>query len=333
MQKVSTDLPGLTAPSEPRQTIFGVYFQDDWKVRPNLTFNLGIRYEPTTVPSDPKGRWATLSTIYYPGIDQLPNCGAQFKDASGNVTCNQQSTLFHNNSKNDFDPRVGFAWDPQGNGKMSIRGGFGFYDQLPLLAFMGSAANSQTFPFLLSGSSGNLASDSYGPIGMYPGASTCTGTPLPMSCQVSAGGVRGSRAAYVEQNPKRAYVMQWNLSVERQLTPNLTLMIGYVGSHGVHGTTQVDDVNSVLPLVEGGKYLWPCDNPSSGFVLPVGGNINDCGGVTGGPKGGLGSGTTLNQTVGRLPATFFRNSSVYHGLEVSLTKQLSHGFQVNGSFT
>jgi hypothetical protein len=49
--------------------------------------------------------------------------------------------------------------------------------------------------------------------------------------------------------------------------------------------------------------------------------------------GGHGSGTVLNQTVGRLPATFFRNSSVYHGLELELTKMMSHGLQVNGSFT
>ena len=50
---------------------------------------------------------------------------------------------------------MGFAWDPQGNGKMSVRGGFGFYDQLPLIAFMGSAANNNTAPFLQSGG-GNL---------------------------------------------------------------------------------------------------------------------------------------------------------------------------------
>jgi hypothetical protein len=323
VQKVSTDLPGLTAPSEPRQTIFGVYFQDDWKLRPNLTINLGLRYEPTTVPSDPKGRNATLASIYDTTGTQLPLCGMQFKNASGNVTCNAQTNgLFRNNSLHDFDPRIGFAWDPQNNGKMSVRGGIGLYDQLPLIAFMGSSSSSQTFPFLLSGSSGHLLSGSLGPYASYPGASTCTGTPLPMACQVSAGGVKGSRTAYVEQNPKRAYVMQWNFSVERELLPNLTLMVGYVGSHGIHGTTQVDDVNIVLPTKPAGTYLWPCDG---GSALPVGGNINQC--------PGLGSGTQLNATIGRLPATFFRNSSVYHGLEVQVTKKISHGFQVNGSFT
>jgi hypothetical protein len=114
--------------------------------------------------------------------------------------------------------------------------------------------------------------------------------------------------------------MQWNFSIERELLPNLTLMVGYVGSHGVHGPTQTDDVNIVLPTNPSGTYLWPC-----GPFVAGGGNINDC--------TQHGSGTALNQTVGRLPATFFRNSSVYHGLEVQLTKVMSHGFQVNGSFT
>lgn len=329
-QKISTDLPGKTAPSSPRQTIFGVYFQDDWKFRPNLTINLGMRYEPTTVPNDPQGRNATLPSIFDTTGTQLPLCGQQFKDPTGAVVCNAQTNgLFRNNSLRDFDPRVGFAWDPQSNGKTSVRGGFGFYDQLPLIAFMGSAADSQTFPFLLAGSNANLAGGSFGEFGSFP--SGCAGPTLPMACQVSAGGVQGSRAAYVEQNPKRAYVMQWNLSVQRQIIPNLTFQIGYVGSHGVHGTTQVDDVNIVLPISSPMGYLWPCDNPVTGFVYS-GGNINDCNGTVAQP-GGHGSGTVLNQTVGRLPATFFRNSSVYHGLELELTKMMSHGLQVNGSFT
>jgi outer membrane receptor protein involved in Fe transport len=116
-QKVSTDLPGLTAPSEPRQSIFGVYIEDDWKFRPNLTLNLGLRYEPTTVPIDPLGRNATLPTIYDSTGNQLPMCGKQFTNAAGTVICNAQTNgLFRNNSLHNFDPRVGFAWDPQNNG-------------------------------------------------------------------------------------------------------------------------------------------------------------------------------------------------------------------------
>src|SRR5579872_2706738 len=75
---ITTDIPGTLAPEEMRQSIFGVYIQADWRVRPNLTINMGLRYEPATVPSDPKGRNATLDTIFSTATNQLPLCGMEF---------------------------------------------------------------------------------------------------------------------------------------------------------------------------------------------------------------------------------------------------------------
>lgn len=328
--KITTDIPGTLAPEEARLSIFGLYIQDDWRFRPNLTINLGLRYEPSTVPNDPKGRNATLDSIFDTTGTQLPLCGTLFTDAFGNPTCNSRNgPLFKNNTLHDFEPRVGFAWDPQGNGKMSIRAGAGLYDQLPLLAFMGSTSNGNTAPFLISGSSGNLATGSWGQSGSFSGACPSGGTfPAGTSaaCQVSAAG--SNRVAFIDRTPKRAYVIQYNLSVQREIVPNMTLMVGYVGSHGVHGTTQVDDVNSVLPTSINGSYYWPCDSSTFTFTT---GNSADCAGPTG--NGGLGSGTRINRSFGRLPATFFRNSSLYNGLEVQLTKAMSHGIQFQSAFT
>lgn len=324
---ITTDIPGTLAPEEMRQSIFGLYIQDDWRVRPNLTINMGLRYEPATVPSDPKGRNATLDSIFSTSTTQLPLCGMEFTDANGNPTCDSRNgPLFKNNTLHDFDPRVGFAWDPTGSGKTSVRGGAGIYDQLPLLAFMGSTSNGNTAPFLVSGSSNNLATGSFGEFSSFGAcpAAPPAGTAWPIgtstACQVSAAGQ--SRVAFIDRTPKRAYVIQYNLSVQRQIAPNTTVMIGYVGSHGLHGTTQVDDVNEVLPKLIGGSYFWPCETPGNLFT---GGNSNDC------PE--RGSGTVINQSWGRLPATFFRNSSLYNGMQVQLNKQMSHGFQVTAGFT
>ena len=331
---ITTDIPGTLSPEEIRQTVFGVYIQDDWRVRQNLIINLGLRYEPTTVPSDPKGRNATLDSIFDTTGTQLPLCGTLFTDANGNPTCNSRSgPLFRNNTLRDFDPRVGFAWDPKGNGKMSIRGGAGLYDQLPLPAFLGSTSNGNTAPFLVSGSSHNLATGSFGEFGSF---GPCPAPPVnpadpwnagtATACQVSAAGQ--SRVAFIDRTPKRAYVIQYNLSVQREIFPSTTLLVGYVGSHGLHGTTQVDDVNQVLPKLIGGSYYFPCDKPATGGnpIIPfTGGNSNDC--------PGLGSGTIINKSWGRLPASFFRNSSLYNGLQVQVNKTMSHGFQVSGGFT
>jgi hypothetical protein len=314
--KITTDLPGLVAPVEARAAIYSVYFQDDWRFRPNLTINLGLRYEPMAIPRDAQGRNATLLSIYDTTGSQLPVCGTAI---SGQ--CNAQTYgLFHNNTRKDFSPRVGFAWDPQSNGKMSVRGGFGFYDQLPLIAVMGSAVNGNTAPFLHSGSA-NLVAGSFGQLSAFGGSTCPSSVGNSALCQLSVAG--SSRVAHMEQNPKRAYVMQWNLSVQRELMPNLTALIGYVGSHGVHGTTQTDDVNIVLPLSSPQGYLWQCETEGAPFL---GGNSNDC------PAIGVGT-KILNQSFGRLPSTFFRNSSVYHGLELQLTKAMSHGFQAQASFT
>jgi hypothetical protein len=319
---ITTDIPGSLAPEEMRQTIFGMYFQDDYKLRQNLTINMGLRYEPTTVVSDPKGRNATLDTIYFPGTGQLPLCGIAFAG-----TCNARNgPLYGNNTLHDFDPRVGFAWDPQSNGKMSVRGGFGLYDQLPLPAFMGSTSNGNTAPFLVSGSNSNLATGSFGEFSSFGpcpapptgGAAWAQGTST--ACQVSAAGA--NRVAFIERAPKRAYVMQYNLSIERQIARDTTLMVGYVGSHGLHGTTQVDDVNEVLPTKIGGNYYWPCEAPGNPFL---GGNSANC------PA--IGSGSKINGSWGRLPATFFRNSSLYNGLQAQLNKRMSYGFQASVGFT
>jgi hypothetical protein len=335
--KLVTDLPGAIRPVEPRATIFGGYIQDDFRLRPNLTINLGLRYEPMQIAHDPQGRNATILSIYDTTGSQLPSCGKAQYDSKGTLICNSQiDGLFRNNTRKNFEPRVGFAWDPKGNGKMSIRGGFGFYDQLPLLAFMGSTSNNNTAPFLQSGG-GNLVASSFGKLGDFGACVLPAQVGDSAFCQAAGGA--SSRVAFIEQTPKRAYVMQYNLNIQREIAPNLTALIGYVGSRGVHGPTQSDDPNTVFPVKNlNGTYLWPCDNiqPNVGGginnILPAGGNINQCPAVN--PvKITNPSYPTLNATFGRMPSTFFRNSSVYHGLQAQLTKQMSHGLQATVSFT
>ena len=221
-QNFKADLPGLLNPRHLRQIIVGTYFQDDIRLFPNLTVNLGLRYEMSTVPSETSGKLASLSSL----------TGSQIH--TGNP-------LFSNPTLRNFEPRVGFAWDPFRNGKTAVRGGFGMFDVLPLPIELRGAVFA-VFPFFDSASTTNLFA------GSFPTGAFSLLTPDKSSARVD----------YFEPNPPRNYVMQWNLSVQQALTPDTTLLIAYVGSRAIHNALQTDDSNIVMPTtVTPQGYLWP----------------------------------------------------------------------------
>jgi hypothetical protein len=121
----------------------------------------------------------------------------------------------------------------------------------------------------------------------------------------------------IEQNPHRNYAMNWNLNIQREVVPSLTAAVAYVGSRSIHSPFSTDDSNMVIPTLTSAGYLWPCDQTVTGFPS------TPC----------TGGGTLLNPNVGRIRATWWDNSSSYHGLQAGLSKTMSHGFQVQGSYT
>jgi hypothetical protein len=263
-------VPGTFSPRGIRQSLFGGYVQDDWRMRPNLTLNLGLRYEAVTVPTEVQNKLAVLPTL----TSSLPHLGSPY---------------FQNPTKRDFEPRVGFSWDPFRNGKTAVRGAFGIFDALPL-NYEFNQAQVQTAPFAEQFSASNLAQ------GSFPfGAATPNGS---AGLQLTS--------SYIEQNPHRNYVMIWNLNVQRELTPSTNVMLGYVGNHGVHMLDRMDDIDIVLPV-----------NTPQGLLFPS-------------PPG---SGTRLNPGVGAIIGAYWGGDSEFDALEAQVTKRMSHGFQVQGSYT
>lgn len=213
--------PDTTSTPHLRQKLFGGYIQDDWRIRPTLTLNLGLRYEMTTVPTEVDNHLANLASLTAP-------------------TITLGSPLFSNPTTRNFEPRIGFAWDPFHNGKTAVRGAFGEFDVLPLL-YEFFFAQGATAPFSEVLTKGNL------PPGSFPSGAASIGGTSPSSLIV----------AYVPQNPARNYVLIWNLNVEQQLTANTTLSVGYVGNHGVHMLNRADDVNSTQPISTSAGLLFP----------------------------------------------------------------------------
>src|SRR5258708_2072342 len=106
-----------------RQSIIGGYIQDDWRWKPNLTLNLGLRYEMATVPTETSGKLVNLRNI----MDVLPVCGVMVAGS-----CSGTGALYSNPTLKNLEPRIGFAWDPFHNGQIAVRGGAGLFDVLPL---------------------------------------------------------------------------------------------------------------------------------------------------------------------------------------------------------
>jgi hypothetical protein len=252
-----------------RQTVVGAYIQDDWRWRPNLTVNLGLRYEIATVPTEVHGELTTLRNI----TDAAPHIG---------------DPLFSNPTRRNFEPRVGMSWDPFHNGKTVINSGFAIFDVLPL-PYLIQFNELFSAPFFELGNATNL------PQGSFP----------TRAFGIVAGSPNTFRQAYFDPNPPRNYVALWNLTIQRQFAKDLSGMIGYVGSRGIHQPFRVEDVDIVLPTLTPQGYLWPS------------------------PPG---SGTRLNLNAGRITAGYWSGDSYYHALQVQIKKKISHG-SLEGSYT
>ncbi len=267
---LSAAIPSAISERGFRQTIVGAYVQDDWRWRPNLTVNLGLRYEMATVPTEVQGKLTVLRQI----TDAQPHLG---------------DPLFSNPTLRNFEPRVGFSWDPFGDGKTALSAGFGMFDVLPL-PYLIQFNELFSAPFFKLGNSTSL------PPGAFPSGAFA----------IVAGSSSGFRHGYFDPNPKRNYVMQWNLTVARDLARDVSLRVGYVGSRGVHQIFRVEDLDIVLPTLTSEGYLWPS---------PVG------------------SGTRLNVNSGLVSGGLWQGNSFYDALQVKVKAKIRHGAEIEGSYT
>jgi hypothetical protein len=268
-----------------RETQFGAYVQDDIRLQKTLTLNAGLRYEMLTVPTESHGRTSVLRNL----SDPQPVCGVS------NPACAGTGPLFSNPTLRNFEPRLGFAWNPR-SGKTLFRGGFGIFDVLPL-PYEFTLTIQRVAPFTRTIVGENPAPGSLGPSPTDPNAN-------PKSAyQQFINQADTNLAYYAQPNPKRNYVMQWNVSVARELTSTLALTVGYVGSRGVHQPYRVDNIDMVLPTLTSAGYLWPI------------------------------SGSKVNPNFGRINGTLWQANSFYDAMQVDVAKRASHGIQFHGAYT
>ena len=188
-----------------RETQFAIYAQDDWKVLPTLTLNLGLRYEPGTNISEINGN---LNYILIPGTFISPTL------PGASAYTNVPNVFANNPSLHNLDPRIGIAWDPFKDHKTSIRAGFGLFHNI--IGPREFGAESYNNPPFKTGTALNPA---------------FTVTENPALLAAAKPSQSFGLDYFIHNTP---YVEQWNLTVERELINNTIVSLGYVGSHSVH---------------------------------------------------------------------------------------------------
>jgi hypothetical protein len=257
------------------QPSYAGYAQDSFKWKPNFTFNIGLRYEWNSSPSEAMNRFTNFNTT-----------------TGTLVSANQP---YHTNNMN-WEPRVGFAWDPFKNGKTSVRAAYAILTQDPTINIVTGLSGNPPFALPISVSSATSAITLENPSAAITGVSLGPGA--------------------INPNFDNMYSQDWNLTIERQLTSTMLFSVAYVGMKATH-LQFTQNVNQ--PLVTGDVYGSTRPFPS----LPLASAILPAQCAAPNPVCPLGTINEVNSA----------GNSNYHALWATLNKQLSKGFQILASYT
>jgi carboxypeptidase family protein len=255
------------------QPSYDAFAQDSFKWKPNFTFNIGLRYAWNSSPSESAGHFT------------------QFDPTTGTLVSAPQP--YHTNNKN-FQPRVGFAWDPFKNGKTSVRAAYAIMTQDPTTNIVTGLSGNPPFAIPISISSGAVAVAN-------PGGSL---------------GVTSLGPAAINPNFNDMYAQDWNLTIDRQVTSSMSLSLAYVGLKSTH--LQLNQ-NINQPLVTNNVYgtTRPFPTlPATSPILPA-----QC------------TAPHPACTLGNINQVNSNGNSNYNALWVTLNKHFSHGLQFLSSYT
>ena len=288
------------------QSGLGLYFQDNWRVRPSFTLNLGLRYSFVTLPREVNGATSSLVNFQDDKVTIGPLAG-------------------NNATKKSFSPRVGFAWAP-GDQRTSVRGGVGIFYVNP--SFYHWRTSFQVMPpFTMST---RLDDDRKN--------KTCDGSGFikGTNCEVK---LRFPDAFFTqtsfladkprlnvrppEYNQKATYITRWSLNLQRELGSNILLTAGYTGSRGVHlWIMERAELNrwricaERLPCDETTQVgEWP-DNPGPGQYKMFDEDLD-----------------LINPAFGVNRPQMPSGTSDYHGGAFSVSQRLTRGLQWQVSYT
>ncbi|MGC1482952.1 MAG: TonB-dependent receptor [Candidatus Acidiferrum sp.] len=257
------------------QSSYDGFAQDSFKWKPNFTINIGLRYAWNSSPSEAANRF----TNFDPTTGEL-------------VSANQP---YHTNNKN-FQPRIGFAWDPFKDGKTSVRAAYAILTQDPTTNIVTGLSGNPPFAVPISISSGVITAEN-------PSAALLSTSLGP---------------AAINPNFNDMYSQDWNLTVQRELTSSIGLSVAYVGLKATHlQLTQNINQPFVTNDVYGSTRPFPILSPATdAAILP-----SQC------------QAPHPNCTLGNINQVNTGGNSNYNALWATLNKHVSHGLEFAASYT
>ena len=285
------------------------FVQDDWKLNSRLTLNLGVRYDYYGYPVDSRGRLVNfLPDQFRQGTTAAPAGPPNGFVQAGNGTLagvpTVEDTLIPND-KNNFSPRVGFAYRLNDSGSLVLRGGYGiYYDRLST-----RYANTQllNYPYLALavGLPGILRtmSDPFIPV-PQPGAFPVNPTiPSPLSPLAPIVGVPIS-GIFIDPELRTPYIHQYNTNVQWEFANDFLLEAGYVGSKGT----------KLLQVITLNQPVY--NRAANVFTAPFGTALS-----------------TQKNVAGGIQQVQSSSNSEYNSLQLSVTKRFSEGLQFLSAYT
>ncbi|PYV14353.1 MAG: hypothetical protein DMG07_12110, partial [Acidobacteria bacterium] len=287
-----------------RGTQTGWYFGDTWRARPRLTLNFGVRYEPYKLFKDLLDRNQTfdlaanragirskiyknaLPGLFYHGDEKPPGYGSS--GTFGEVVTDPDY--------NNLAPRFGFAWDPFGKGKTSIRGGYAIFYDGPSLNAQNDANNVTPFSYSVEFTDGSFDNPFLGREGLniFPASAANKDVPFPTPLFTIV----------LDKKLITTYTQNWSLTVERELAGSFVARAGYVGTKATHLKSEYDQN---APIYDTSKSL-----SQNRATIDERRPVKDF------------------QTISRWMHGL---NSTYHALQLSLDKRYSHGVTVSTNYT
>jgi len=225
---------------------YDAFAQDTWKVRSNLTLNLGLRYEYNGVTTDKNNHLANFdfnnglllvagnNYVTLESFDPTPPPGTFQQVGTRNLGSTSENRAVQLRDWNNFAPRVGFAWQPLGNSKTVVRAGYGvYYNQTFGDVYFQKSANPPFVKITTGNLSGALPGIESGQIPVGTGA-------LIQTALTGVAGPAFPTTSPFQLNFTNAFIQQYTFDVQRELGTSWLLDLAYVGSRGLHLPRETD---------------------------------------------------------------------------------------------